>query len=113
MLTTEDLWDLPLQAKNGFDLDSVAKAVNTELKQNQEESFVSTVENKANKEALLKMDIVKHIIAVRLAENAEAVSAVKRKQEREMLLGILERKQNAALEALTPEEIQARIASLA
>lgn len=111
-LSVEELWDLPLQSRSGFDLDSVAKAVNTTLKSSQEESFIAPVENKSNKEAALQMEIVKHVIAVRLAENAAATSAIKRKQEREMLLGILERKQNAALEELSPEEIQARLASL-
>ncbi len=111
-LSVEDLWDLPLQSKSGFDLDSVARAVNATLKQTQEESFVTPVLTQPAKDAELQMAVVKHIIAVRLAENADAVQAVKRKQEREVLLGILDRKQNAALEALSPEEIQARLAAL-
>jgi len=47
LLTTEQLWELPLTAKSGFSLDDVAKAVNAELKAIDTESFVATAPNPA------------------------------------------------------------------
>lgn len=111
-LTTEQLWDLPLQSKNQFDLDTVAKTVNNELKNVTEESFVATTTSPAKTILELKFEIVKHVIAVRIATNAAARYQAARKAEKDKLIGILADKQDEALKGLTPEEIQARIAAL-
>ena len=111
-LDTESLWHLPLTHKSGCDLDSVAKAVNSELKAVTEESFVATTNNAAKTHLETKLEIVKHIIAVKLAEAEAAATAAKRTQERTKLLEALDRANGKALENLTPEEIQARIDAL-
>lgn len=112
LITTEQLWDLPLQSKTNFDLDSVAKSANAELKALTDDSFVATVEAPGKVQATAKLEIVKHIIAVRLAENETARNAAARKAEREKLLGVLADKQDEALKNLTPEQIQQRLAEL-
>ena len=111
-LTTEQLWDLPLQSKNQFDLDTVAKTVNNELKNVTEESFVATTTSPVKTILELKFEIVKHVIAVRIATNAAARDQAARKAEKDKLIGILADKQDEALKGLTPEEIQTRIAAL-
>lgn len=111
-LTVEQLWDLPLQSKTQFDLDTVAKNVNYVLKSATEESFVNTTTNPAKTRLELMMGIVKHIIAARLAENEAVRDAMARKNEREKLLGILADKQDEALKSLTPEQIKERLAAL-
>ena len=67
-LSVEQLWDLPLQSRNQFDLDTVAKTVNRQLNAVTEESFVSVRENPAKETLSLKLEIVKHIISVKLQE---------------------------------------------
>lgn len=111
-LTTEQLWTLPLTSKSGFDLDSVAKAVNSALRATTEDSFVATSTNPAKAEHELKLDIVKHIIAVRMQENADALAASGRAEQRRKLIEILGKKQDAALESLSPAEIEAKLAEL-
>lgn len=111
-LTTEQLWEMPLQSKSQFDLDTVAKAVNADLKAVTEESFVSTNQSPANEKLTLMLDVVKHVIAVRVAEAAAARQRADRAAERQKLLGILADKQDAALHELTPDEIKARLAAL-
>lgn len=111
-LTIEHLWDLPLQSKTSFDLDTVAKAVARNLKAVTEESFVVET-SPANTVLILKLDVVKHIIAVRLAENAAATNRSARSAERQKLLGILADKQDESLKNLTPEQIQKRLDELA
>lgn len=111
-LTIEHLWGLPLQSKTSFDLDTVAKAVARDLKAVTEESFVVET-SPANTVLILKLDVVKHIIAVRLAENAAATNRSARSAERQKLLGILADKQDESLKNLTPEQIQKRLDELA
>jgi hypothetical protein len=111
-LTTEQLWDLPLQAKDNFDLDSVAKAINKRLKDISDESFVSTKVSAAQTIAELKLEVVKHVIAVRLEEADDNRKRAARVAEKNKLLGILGDKQDEALKTLTPEEIKKRIAEL-
>lgn len=111
-LTIEHLWGLPLQSKTSFDLDTVAKAVARDLKAVTEESFVVET-SPTNTVLILKLDVVKHIIAVRLAENAAATNRSARSAERQKLLGILADKQDESLKNLTPEQIQKRLDELA
>lgn len=111
-LTTEQLWDLPLTSKSGFSLDETAKEINAQLKQTDEESFVSASSNPARTELALKLEIVKHVIADKLAENERRNSAAVKAAERQKLLGILERKQTEELEGLSKEEIEQRINAL-
>lgn len=110
-LSVEDLWDLPLQSRRGANLDDVAKAVNRDLKKVSEESFVETPTT-ANSELAAKLDIVKYVIAAKQAEALAEKTAVERRAKKEKLLEILAKKQDAALEGLTPEQIQAMITEL-
>ena len=112
-LSVEQLWDLPLQSRNQFDLDTIAKTVNRQLNAVTEESFVSVRENPAKETLSLKLEIVKHIISVRLQEAEEARNRANKASEKEKLLRLLDEKQNEALRALTPEEIQERLKALA
>jgi len=111
-LTTEQLWDLPLQSRTSFDLDSVAKAVNAQLKAVTEESFVATTEKPGKALAERQLEIVKHIIAVKIEENERAKTIAERKAKREKLLGLLEKKQDATLEGMSVEQIKAELAAL-
>ena len=112
-LSVEQLWDLPLQSRNQFDLDTIAKAVNRQLNDVTEESFVSVRENPAKETLSLKLELVKHIISVKLQEAEEARNRANKASEKEKLLRLLDEKQNEALRALTPEEIQERLKALA
>ena len=111
-LTAEQLWDLPLQSKSGFDLDNVAKAVNAQLKAVTEESFVSSNERPEHSRLLAMLEVVKYVIADRLKAAEEMRSRLDKAQKREKLLSLLEKKQDAALESLSAEEIAAQIAAL-
>jgi hypothetical protein len=112
LLTTEQLWELPLQSKEGFDLDSVAKTANMALRAEGEESFVSTTPAPKKRELEIALEVVKHIIAFKL-EQAEMVRLRKaRADERERLLNILASKEEQALNELTPDEIRKRLDAL-
>ena len=110
-MNVEDLWDLPLTSKNFIDLDSIAKRVSRNLKENSEESFVTPVKV-ANTHDDLRLEILKHIIAVKIAERDERASRAEKKIKRDRLLELLANKEDAALAELTPEQIKAQLAEL-
>lgn len=111
-LNTEQLWDLPLTTKgNRVSLDNLAKSVNRDLKEVEEESFVETP-SKSDSEMRLRLDILKYIIADKLARKEAADKRAEKAAEKDKLLRLLERKQEAALEELSAEELEARLAAL-
>lgn len=111
-LTTEQLWELPLTSKTGFDLDTIAKAVNAELLAAPEESFVAASVNPTKANFALKLEVVKHVIAYTIQKANAAEAAVERKRERSRLIEILDKKKDEQLLALTPEQIKERIDAL-
>lgn len=111
-LTVEMLWDVPLRSKDGFDLDAVAKTANKSLKALTEESFVSTERTPAHEKAELTLEIVKHVIQVKLAEEVAAKKRADNRVEKEKLLRILAEKQEGKLSELTEKELQKRINAL-
>jgi len=104
-LTVEDLWDLPLTSTRAASLDLVAKTVNRSLKELDEESFV-TPGSKANTEETLKLDILKHVIAVRLEENKQHRLALENKKKKERIMEIINTKEDEALGAKSLDELR-------
>lgn len=111
-LVAEQLFDLPLTSKNGFDLDTVAKDVNKLLKEQAEESFVSTSPDPQAAVYQMMLDIVKEIIADKLAEVAATRTSNANAAERQRLLALLDEKKHDELRGLSKEEIQERIKAL-
>lgn len=111
-LAVEQLFDLPLTSKNGFDLDTVAKDVNKLLKEQAEESFVSTSPNPQTAVYQMMLEIVKEIIADRLAEAAVASVQRANAEKRQRLLALLDEKNHDELKGLSKQEIQDQLNAL-
>jgi len=111
-LSVESLWSIPLESKSGLDLDTVAKTVKSKLNALSEESFVSTKANPEKEDLELSLEIVKHIISVRLKEREDKSQAVARAAERARLIEALDQKQSAAILQLSEDELKARIKDL-
>ena len=108
-LTVEQLWDMPLLGKEGFDLDTVAKGANGVLKALTEQSFVNTGRTPAHERAELAFEIVLHVIKVKQAEAEATKTRAAKRAERDQLLAILAEKQAGALSELSVQELQRRI----
>lgn len=105
-ITTEDLWDLSVQ-----DLDRVFKALNAEAKQSQEESLLKVRDKQA--EILdRKIEIVKHIVAVRQAEIAAMKEAADKKAQKQRILEIIAKKEDDALQNMSVEELQKMVENM-
>lgn len=113
-LLTEHLWDLPLTAtRDGRpDLDKTARRVAQELKGLEETSFVQTESNPRKAELEVMLEVVKHIIAVKLEEKASAKAAVEKAERKRKLLSVLASKEEQELQGKSREELEAEIAAL-
>ncbi len=104
----DDLWKLSLES-----LDRLAVAYNEALQGPAQKSFISSKKKDKETEGLqLAFDVVKFVIDTKVAEAAEARAAAHKENERQFLKDLLARKQTANLEALTEDEITARLAAL-
>lgn len=112
-LTVEQLFALPLKSQNGFDLDSVARAVNSELKSLEEESFVDIVTTSPRKSQLeTSLAIVKDVIKTKQEAAAVQQARLQRVLERKKILDAIGAKKDAALSAASLEELEKRLAEL-
>jgi len=111
-LTIEQLWDVPLRSRDAFNLDAVAKVANKALKEISEESFVETAKTPEHARREVALEVVKHVIEAKLAEEKAAEARASKKQEKEKILGILAEKQAGKLSELSERELQKRIAAL-
>lgn len=111
-LTAEQLFDLPLTSKDGFDLDGVAKTVNAGLKACGEESFVSTTANPQQKMLEAALDIVKDVIATKQAAAAALLARQTKATERRKILDALEAKKDQQLTSASIEDLEKKLAAL-
>lgn len=115
-LTAEQLWDLPLLARETrqikVDLDTVARGINTELKSVTEESFVAVKPNPRQKELADKLEIVKAVIGVKQEEAAKAAAAVVRAEKRRKLVDALARQEDKALYEASKDDLVKQLAEL-
>jgi hypothetical protein len=106
LLTTEDLWHLSLE-----ELNTVAIALNKQVKESTEISFIE-VKSKANELLELKFEIAKRVINVKLEEKQQRELAAELQRQKQKLLELISEKEEGALKELPVEELRKRLASL-
>lgn len=117
-ITVEDLWNLPLTTTgNKLSLDQVAQQTYAELEnaRKQHVSFVEPAEISTSSEIRRlenALEVVKHIIAVKISVRDEHNSRMEREAKKRQLLEIIARKQDDALEQKTEDELIAMLNSL-
>ena len=114
-LSVEDLWDLPLTSTtNKPNLDDIARSVNRQLKSEGDDTSFVTSSTKSDKtvQLQLKLDILKHVIGVKMAEREVQRKAEANKAQRQRILEIINAKQDSALQNQSIEELQAILASM-
>lgn len=110
MLTTEDLFDLPLKG-----LDGLALNFDRAIREAPTKSFLEGESNKddlLSKHLQLALDIVLYVIGVKQAEAKKAKDSLVKSEKRQKLLEILSRKENQALEGSTTEDIKKMLEEL-
>jgi|688.fasta_scaffold1399464_1 hypothetical protein len=102
IIGVEDLWDLQL-----IDLNEIAKKVNRQLKNLDDEDFISgDVKVTKEKENLqLQLDILKHIIAIKIEDRELKLKARERLEKRKHLQELIYDKQNKELSEKSLDEL--------
>lgn len=105
-VSVEDLWDLSVT-----ELDKVFKTLNSQRKQSQEESLLNT-KSKEDEIVDIQIAIVKHIVAVKLAEKEAREKAAENKAKKQKIMAIMAARDEKALENASDEDLQKMLAEL-
>lgn len=111
-LTVEQLFQMPLTSSTGFDLDTTAKAINSELKAAGEESFVAKASDPRKAMLEIALEIVKDVIATKQAAAAALLARQHKAEERRKILDALGAKKDQQLTEASIEELEAKLAAL-
>lgn len=105
VMTVEDLWSLRVE-----DLDAIFKMLNRQ-KTSDEDSLLAT-KSAEDQDLANKIDIVRYIVSVKLAEAADRVSAAEKKAQRDKILEIVAKKKDKALEDMCIEDLMKKLEEL-
>lgn len=106
VMTVEDLWNLRVE-----DLDAIFKTLNRQKKTADEDSLLAT-KTAADTELSNKIELVKYIVSVKLAEAADRESAAEKKAQRDKILEIVAKKKDKALEDMGIDELMKKLEEL-
>jgi hypothetical protein len=109
VITTEDLWDLPLTDSRKANLDDVAKDLNRQLKEaNQEQSFVKPSAPKTN-EIQAKFDLVLAVIKTKMEERDTAKALADKLANKQKIMALIDKKKDEALAGKSLDELQSLV----
>lgn len=112
-LAVENLFELPLHTKGGFDLDTIGRGIISDLKAFGEDSLIENrSESPAKRELELKLEIVKDVIKTKQEANAATLLAKKNAEERQKILAILAQRGDEKLSQASEEDLRKRLAEL-
>ena len=100
MISVEDLWDLSVQ-----NLDKVFKTLNSQRKEVQEESLLNT-KSSEDERLETQIEIVKHIVSVKLEEQAARVKEAENKEKKQKIMALMAKKDDEEMENMSKEELQ-------
>lgn len=106
VMSVEDLWSLRVE-----DLDAIFKMLNRQKKTADEDSLLVT-KSAEDQDLANKIDIVRYIVSVKLAEAAERVSAAEKKAQRDKIMEIVAKKKDKALEDMGIEDLMKKLEEL-
>ena len=106
VMTVEDLWSLRVE-----DLDAIFKMLNRQKKTANEDSLLA-IKSVEDRDLANKIDIVKYVASVKLAEAADRVSAAEKKAQRDKILEIVAKKKDKALEDMDVDQLMKKLEEL-
>lgn len=106
VMTVEDLWNLRVE-----DLDAIFKTLNRQKKTADEDSLLAA-KSAEDTELANKIELIKYIVSVKLAESEARVSAAEKKAQRDKILEIVAKKRDKALEDMGIDELMKKLEEL-
>lgn len=101
MISAEDLWDL-----RPTELDKIYKALKSQKKKEDEEESLLATKSAGDVVLDTQIEIVKHIVGVKLTEAEAAKNAKKNKEKREYIMSIIKAKEDQAMHDMSIEELK-------
>ena len=98
LLTVEDLWDLKVE-----ELDGLYRKFKKEARDAEEESLINPV--KADEKLNLKIDVLKHVVTVKLTEREAASNRADTARKKAELLELIKSKENSAMAEKSLDEL--------
>lgn len=113
LLTVEELWDLPLTSQVGkASLDMLAVEQHKKVSDSSVGLSFVIEKTTVNEDEQLRMDILLHIIKVRMEENATNRAAADRAAEKQKIMRLIAEKRDEALSQSSIEDLEALLAKL-
>ena len=113
LLTTEQLWELPLSSKSNFDLDNVARTLSKKIKDLGEDASFVTEKVDSGKNTLSdQLELVKSIILVKKTEHAAIVLKSQQADRKARIMEVLSSRNEDALKSKSTEELLAELENL-
>lgn len=106
VMTVEDLWNLRVE-----DLDTIFKALNRQKKTADEESLLA-VRSVEDQDLANKIELVKYIVSVKLAEAEQRKTAAANREQRDKILAIMAKKQDKELEDMDVDQLMKKLEEL-
>lgn len=103
-ITTEDLWSLKLA-----ELDAIYVALDDEIRSSSK-SYITQA--RANTEASLKLEVVKRVIDVKIADEARVQNNAELKVKEQAILAEIEARKGKALTTASTEDLERQLAEI-
>lgn len=107
----EEVINIKTNTMSLTDLNNIAIALDKKLSESPRKSFISDIAPDTEEDEL-RFNIVKDVINTKLVERSNAQNAKAKAAEKAQLLEIIHRKKNQAMENMSVEELEAKLASL-
>lgn len=101
----QELFNIPLTSKNGYDLDNISKIVLAELRCTQEDSLVTTTT--LDTDNTLRLEILKVVISDKQREISDKENALAKAAHNRKIKDLIESKKEDDLKGKSLEELEA------
>lgn len=101
----QELFNIPLTSKNGYDLDNISKVVLAELRCTQEDSLVTTAT--LDTDNTLRLEILKVVISDKQKEIADKEESIAKDAHNRKIKDLIESKKEDDLKGKSLEELEA------
>lgn len=105
-ITTEDLYSLPVKA-----LDEIYQGLAADLAAKQGAKSLMAKQDKDTEQLTIKMKIVEYIYGQKIAQTEAAKRAAAQKQQDQVILELIAKKEQQALEGMSVEELRAMLSN--
>lgn len=115
-INVEQLWDVPVSSKDGFDLEAIAQQISSEIAKLSTGSILggAILKKDNDRKALLEaeLDIVKRVYAVKTEEEAAQLKKRDKAAQRQRILEAISVREEGDLKAKSKDELMKELAAL-